>query len=267
MTQKHDTLIPRERGAQFHVINLSAGETLPLAFTQLVNAEGVDQVLVRITGGCGKIDPSVQAGLPDFFRKGFVGARMVLFSGATASFDDESEYKGFMVTQVPPLVAEKEHCIALGTLPRTDLMTLNKAHGGVQLDSYLTRLDHNYHGIVVCQQNAADVLSWDGDLALYFDWMASLKSIGFKVAIVAMNGGGVTKKEIYGALQRGIPVIAVEGSLRETDVFIEAFRKGEATLTGPDGDPKPVSPELVSIVPINNATALRTALVARGLVK
>jgi len=266
MQPKHDTMIARERGSQFHVINLSAGETLPASFTSMVSGEGLEPVLVRITGGCGKIDQAVQALLPDFYRGGFQGFKGTLFSGATANFDEANEYHGFMVTQVPPLVAEGNRCIALGTTPRTDMMTLDKVHGGVQMNADRTRLDHNYHGIVVVQQNAADVLDWDGDLRVYLDWMKALQGIGFKVAVTAMNGGGVTKKEIYGALQRGIPVIAIEGSLRETDAFIAAFRKGEAKVTGADGEERPVDPALVSIVPINDASRLRAALVARGLI-
>ena len=52
--------------------------------------------------------------------------------------------------------------------------------------------------------------------------------------MIALNGGEITRDEIYGALKRGIPVIVVEGSLRETDAFIKAYRDGDWTYVEVD---------------------------------
>ena len=55
--------------------------------------------------------------------------------------------------------------------------------------------------------------------------------VGFKCAVIALNGGDVTREEIYGALARQLPVIVVEGSGREADAFVKAFRDGDWSLT------------------------------------
>jgi len=262
MTQ---TKIARKRGSQFHVV--AAGENLPLCFTNLVTTDGVTREVIRITGGCKNISQEIVDGLPAYFLSAFKGFTGTAFSGGTANFNDDHSLKGFMVTNVPGLLAEHENCIAISTTPRTDFMSLHPTLGAVVMDDHDTRQDHRQHGNVVVQQNASDALDWDGDLDTYFTLMTGWKDAGFKVAIIALNGGGVTKKEIYGALSRGIPVIAVEGSLRETDEFIKAFRAGTAKVTdSASGEEKAVDASLVSIVSIGDAAALRKALIERGIV-
>ena len=90
------------------------------------------------------------------------------------------------------------------------------------------------------------------------------------------------------AASLGIPVIAVEGSLRETDAFIKAFRDGDwsdtcaekrAKLVKAGKDTKVcddivagcqqilagVDKSLVSIVQLTDPASLRTVMAARGL--
>lgn len=82
------------------------------------------------------------------------------------------------------------------------------------------------------QVSAAQAASaWDLDLPVYFDFMEDLQGQGLQTAIIAMNGGDITRDEIYGAIKRGFPVIAIEGSLRETDAFIKAARDGDWSAT------------------------------------
>jgi hypothetical protein len=146
-------------------------------------------------------------------------------------------------------------------------------------------MDHRQHGNLVFQKDPGAVLDWDGDLELYLTLLEGWQSVGFKVAVLAINGGDVTRDEIYRALKRNIPVIVVEGSLREADAFVKAFRDGDWSLTAaelrakkPENGPKAdaivaecqaalaaVDRNLVTIVPIGDADALRAALVERGL--
>jgi hypothetical protein len=140
----------------------------------------------------------------------------------------------------------------------------------------------------VMQKSASQLMDWDGDVPVYFDFMADLKENGFQTAVITLNGGDITRDEIYGALSRGIPVIAVEGSLRETDAFIKAFRDGDwsdtcaekrAKLVKANKDTKPcddivagcqsilagVDKSLVSIVQLTDPDSLLKVMAARGL--
>jgi hypothetical protein len=107
-------------------------------------------------------------------------------------------------------------------------MALERKHGGLVVgDTVSTRIDYRQDAAAVMQKSASQLMDWDGDVPVYFDFMADLKEAGFQTAVITINGGDITRDEIYGALSRGIPVIAVEGSLRETDAFIKAFRDGD----------------------------------------
>ena len=61
--------------------------------------------------------------------------------------------------------------------------------------------------------------------------MEGWQLVGLKTAIIAMNGGDVTRDEIYQALKRRIAVVLIEGSGRETDAFIKAFRDDDFSAT------------------------------------
>ena len=260
----HSTRIERKRGSWFFVV--SEGQQVPLAFTNLVTTNGIARRVVRLAGGCKGLSADIQAGMKNYFLDAFRlnGADGkpthefdgTVFSGGTANFDSEGNLKGLMITNIPGFLAEAYPCLAISTTPRTADMSLDAANGSVIVDNYGGKMDHRQHANLVVQKNPADVLGWDGDLELYLTLMEGWQLAGFKVAVIAMNGGDVTRDEIYGALKRDIPVIAVEGSLRETDKFIEAFRAGQ--IEG-------VNPDLVSVVKIGDASQLREALVARGL--
>ena len=286
----HSTKIPRKRGSLFIIV--SDGQQVPLAFTSLPTTDGVSRRVVRLAGGCKGISPELQAGLKDYFVDAF---RLVdesgttthefdgtVFSGGTANFDDKGELKSLMITNVPGYLAEVYPCIAISTTPRTADMSLDPGNGSVIVDNYGGKMDHRQHGNLIVQKNPGEVLNWDGDLEVYLTLMEGWQSAGFQVAIVAMNGGDVTRDEIYQALKRGIPVIVVEGSLREADAFVKAFNTGDFSDTAAELRKKDapaadaavatcrsvlasVDRGLVSIVKIGDAKGLREALVARGL--
>lgn len=271
------------RGCQVHV--LSIGQAVPPAFANLVTVERGEGVaasreVVRIAGGCKFISPEVVSAMPDYFRESFrtvdedgntvTEFRGTAFSGGTANLDDEGVIKDGMVTNMPAVLANAYPCIAMSTTPRTDIMALDGQTGGLIVDAYGGRIDFRQHAAMVVQQDPAEVLDWDGDLDVYLTLMEGWKIAGFKTAIIAMNGGGVTRDEIYKAIKRGIPVIAVEGSLRETDVFIKAWRDGDWSETDEtvredyQAIVESADRSLVHIVTINKAVELRAALVDLG---
>lgn len=264
MSAQHATKIPRKRGSWFFVV--SEGQQVPLAFSNLVTTDGIARRVIRLAGGCKGLSPELQSGMKDYFLAAFRLENAsgetthefngTVFSGGTANFDEAGNLKSVMITNIPGYLAEAYPCMAISTTPRTADMSLDPANGAVIVDEWGGKMDHRQHANLVMQKNPADVLGWDGDLELYLTLMEGWQAAGFKVAVIAINGGDVTRDEIYGALKRGIPVIAVEGSLRETDKFIEAFRAGKV---------EGVDPALVSIVKIGNVEEMRAALVARGL--
>lgn len=249
--------------------------------TNLVNAPflpGNLPVAVRYAGGCSGIDAETVAKMPAYFEAAHRGVgKIVAFSGGTVVTEDKVEGGktvrtpvGFTITYVPSLLREKYGCYAISTTPRTEQMRLDRDFGGVILTGGETvnRVDYRQDRAVIMQVDAADIAEsdWSKDVIPYLTLLAAWQKQGVAVAVVAFNGGGVTKKEIYWALERGVPVIAVRGSGRQTDAFIEAFEKGEAKVPGEGGDEVAVDPALVSICSIDDPETLRQALIARGII-
>ena len=268
---------------------MNVTDAVPPAFANLVSitAKGADgedvsfdRVVIRIAGGCKNISPEVVDAMPGYFLDAFRTVdddgetvsvfRGTAFSGGTANIDDEGVFGLGMVTNMPAVLAANYPCVAMSTTPRTAIMALNHETGGLIVDSYGGRIDPRQHGALIVQEDPAEVLDWNGDLETYLTLMEGWKQAGFKVAVIAMNGGGVTRDEIYGALKRGIHVIAIEGSLRETDAFIKAWRDDDWSETAEDvredcqAIVEGADEDLVSIVAINDAEALREVLVEYG---
>jgi len=285
-----------KRGCLFFV--LSTGQQVPLNFTNLVASNGLDRAVVRIAGGCKGLSAEFQANLMHYFVEAFKTVdeqgntvrefKGTAFSGGTANLDGNGNFADTMVTNVPAALAAAYECLAISTTPRTADMALAHNTGGVIVDGYGGRIDARQHAAVVVQQNASDVLDWNGDLDTYLKLLEGWQMVGFKVAVITMNGGDVTREEIYGALGRKIPVIVVRDSGREADAFIEAFEKGDYTKTAAEKRAGLVSKgkseapadeivaackvamesidrSLVTIVPLGDSKALREALVARGI--
>lgn len=272
-----------KRGCQTHV--LSIGQAVPQAFTNLVTmdrGEGITAAreVVRIAGGCKHISEEIVDAMPGYFKDAFRTVdddgntvnefRGTAFSGGTANIDDDGVLADSMVTNMPAVLANAYPCIAMSTTPRTAVMALDPDTGGLVVDMYGGRIDFRQHAALIVQQDPANILDWDGDVDLYMTLMEGWKIAGFNTAVIAMNGGGITRDEIYGALKRQIPVIAVEGSLRETDAFIKAWRDDDWSDTDDsvvDNCKEIVEAaddSLVKVVTLNKADELRAALLELG---
>jgi len=294
MTQNAKIVVDA-RGCLFFV--LSDGQAAPINFTGLVARAGLAREVVRIAGGCKGLSAEFTANLLPYFVEAFKvvddkGETVrtftgTAFSGGTANVTDAGVIKDDMVTNVPAALAAAYECLAISTTPRTADMALSGNGGGLIVDNYGGRIDWRQHAAMVVQKNPADVLDWNGDLDVYLGLLEGWQMVGFKTAVIAMNGGDVTREEIYGSLNRGIATIVVRGSGREADAFIKAFEQGDYSATagemraklaskGKSEQPaddivaeckiamESIDRSLVSIVPLGDSAALRGALLARG---
>lgn len=211
------------RGTFFSVVAL--GEALPPVFVNAAsNASGARAF--RLAGGCSGMSDEQREAVVPYFVEALKGYDGVSISGGTSSGDGK-----LMVTNVPSaLVKAGNPCVALGTIPRTADMAIPK-DGSVSVSEYDDRVDTDQHAVAVLQKNASEVLDWDGDLEAYLDYLENLRrDAGYAVAVIAFNGGGVTKKEIEGALRRSIPVIVVVESGRAADEFASQYNGEEGTF-------------------------------------
>lgn len=180
----------------------------------------------RLAGGCSGMTPEQRAAVVPYFVEALRGFDGVAISGGTMSPDGQP-----MVTNVPSaLVSAGNPCVAIGTLPRTHDMSLPKS-GSVSVSKYGDTIDLGQHGVAVVQLNASEVLDWDGDLPFYLSFMTGLRNDAqYTVATIVFNGGGVTKKEMIGAIENGIPLIVVRGSGRAADEFATQYDGGAGSF-------------------------------------
>lgn len=297
-TATQSSPVPHTDSRGCFLVVATPGEGLPPAF-KLFATSARQKAIIRVAGGCKGFTPEASAAMMPFFLGGFAekdvaGAitrqyKGVVFSGGTANANEDGDLADDMVTNVPAVLRAAYGVVAMSTTPRTADMALERKHGGLVVgDTVSTRIDYRQDAAAVMQKSASQLMDWDGDVPVYFDFMADLKDAGFQTAVITLNGGDITRDEIYGALSRGIPVIAVEGSLRETDAFIKAFRDGDwsdtcaekrAKLVKANKDTKPcddivaecqkilagVDKSLVSIVQLTDPASLLSVMAARGL--
>ncbi len=193
-----------------------------------------DNSVVRFAGGCKGFTADLYDKFVDLVVASASSAdgkrafRGVAFSGGTAEYNKDGEQQ-IMVTQAPTILGRVTDCITAGTTPQTSRATLDvNSKGALNVSKYGAKLDYGIHSSTLVQgDNVTSFLDWDGDLNLYTDMMETCQRHGYKTAVVAVNGGPVTKDEILLALSKGIPVILVEGSLRAADEFIQAIRSGD----------------------------------------
>ncbi|OPZ88946.1 MAG: hypothetical protein BWY75_01368 [bacterium ADurb.Bin425] len=285
------------RGALITVKN--PGEALPPAF-KLKAAQARTQAIIRVGGGCKGFTKEAQEGMLPYFiaagRQTDANGKLqkelscVVFSGGTVNRTADGTMLDDMVTSVPGVLAMHYPVIALSTTPRTDDLYAQRQFPGLSVGDQ--GLDLRAHGLVVVQESAAvNAGAWDLDVPDYFTFMESLVEQEWKAGMIFLNGGDITRDEIYGALKRGFHVMVVEGSLRETDAFIKAYRDGDWSATCAEFKAKQlgkgrdaaevdaavkkvhdackevlagVKPNQVSILPLNDADALRAVLIERG---
>jgi hypothetical protein len=241
----------------FHVMNACDGA--PSSFVNALNdlPEELRKV-IRITGGCGKMEPQEEQKVIDYFKTAFAGFGGVIFSGGTAKYNKVSGEKSFMVTALPVLLAEgSENIKVLGSFPRTDIFRLADGDKGMANlvfddanlnpeENHVQMPDANYDELLAVQGNVNTILDWDGDLGVYFDLMDIWRQGGAKTALIMFNGGGVTLKEARRGVEENHKLIVINGSGRKADELAKEY--------GENPDPN------VFVADLEQSDSLRDAL-------
>jgi len=241
-------------GGKIPLVIMNANDGLPAAFA-LMGTNVEMKVAIRLGGGCKGMGVEDKKQMIDFFLSAFSGYQGLVWSGATRQVDKNGQLDP-MVTDVPGLIAAANPgCIALGTLPRVDLLTLQKDLRLV-LDEWGTIPNPTQSGILIVQNGPDGKLDWNGDVDIYLRIMENWRDYAkfSRLGLIAWNGGTITKEEIEKSAARKWPTILVRGSGRVTDEIIAKIVNGYEDL------PDYFRGEHVMIVPKEDPPYLRRKL-------
>jgi hypothetical protein len=91
---------------------MNVGEVAPSSFVNALNDLPEEfRKVVRITGGCGKMEPQEEEKVINYFKTAFAGFGGVLFSGGTAKYNKADGSRNFMVTGLPVILGEENQNI------------------------------------------------------------------------------------------------------------------------------------------------------------
>ncbi|MBI4021598.1 MAG: hypothetical protein HY369_05125 [Candidatus Aenigmarchaeota archaeon] len=254
-------------GNKVHLTVMNADDGLPTAFA-LMGTRAAEKVAIRITGGCKNMGPEDKTAMLGYFAAAFAGYRGVAWSGGTRQLTPAGELDP-MVTDVPGVIAAgNEGCVALGTVPRTEFLTL-QGDSRLVLDQWGALPNPTMSGILIVQKDPDGTLGWDGDLSVYVQLMENWKQYaGFAaLGLVVWNGGDVTLDEIVLAAARGWPVFIVRGSQRIADAVLAAVERNG--LVAYERRPGAVAiPNKSVIVPVEKGdpATLRAALLTHQFI-
>jgi hypothetical protein len=246
-------------GVKIPLVIMNATDGLPAAFA-LMATRAEKKVAARLLGGCKGMGAADKRAMLEFFATAFKDYRGLVWSGGTRQATKEGEVDP-MVTDIPGIIAAANPgCIALGTIPRTAMLTLQE-NSRLVLDEWGTAPNPDMSGILIVQNGADGTADWDGDVATYFAMMDQWKTYAGFAALgtVAWNGGPITEKEILMSAARGWPTILIKGSGRVADEMAAKLQAGDADLLAkfPKG-------HRVAVISKDDPEGLRRALVLAG---
>lgn len=245
-----------------HLVIMNATDGLPAAFA-LMGTRALDKVAIRLTGGCKGMSVEDKAEMIEFFSFALAGYQGILWSGGTRQTDKSGEVDP-MVTDIPGIIAAQNvGCVALGTIPRTDMLTLQE-DSRLVLDQWGTVPNPDMLGILIVQNGPDGEMGWDGDLDVYFRLMQNWQTYaGFTtVGLISWNGGDVTREEIMRSIKLGWPTILIKGSGRVTDEIADKILNQDKELE--ESLPKNAC---VLIISKEQPELLRSAIVNLGFLK
>lgn len=211
-------------GGKIPLVIMDAKDGLPAAFA-LMGTRAQEKVAIRLSGGCKGMNAEDKEQMISFFETAFRGFKGVIWSGATRQLDKEGQVDP-MVTDVPGVIAAANPgCIALGTLPRVDLLSL-QGNSRLVLDSDGTIPNPAQHGILIVQNGADGKLGWDGDVDIYLRIMENWRDYAdfSHLGVIAWNGGAITQEEIEKSAARKWLTVLIEGSGRVADEIINKIK-------------------------------------------
>lgn len=213
-----------------NLVVMNATDGLPAAFA-LLGTRVKHKVAIRLAGGCKGMNAQDKEEMISFLADEFRGYRGLIGSGGTRQTDADGLVDP-MITDVPGVIAsENPGCVALGTLPRTGMLTLQQ-DSRLVLDEWGTVPNPDMHGILIVQNGPDGEMGWDGDVKTYLQlWQHYKQYADFsQLGLVAWNGGDVTRDEIMRTTSLGWPTILIEGSGRAPDDVLREIRSGAITL-------------------------------------
>lgn len=225
-----------DRGAQFFV--KSGSDPSPTAFLAIF-ANAKQKAVASFCGGCKRLNDATRAQMFITIASALTRADGSKFAGCVMSGGTEARPSELgprtdAITQVPSYIAGLEgfDVVAVAHIPKTGVLSLAPQTGRVVLDNYWTGIDLGHHGVLLVQPDVNTGGGWDADVPEYRTWLTGLRDMaGFAVAQVAINGGDITRDEIYDGLLAGIPTIILKGSGREADAAVAAMERGDWSLT------------------------------------
>jgi hypothetical protein len=203
---------------------MDAKDGLPSAFA-LLGTTAAKKVAVRLAGGCKGMSADDKTEMLEFFSLALKGFEGVIWSGGTRQTDKTGGVDP-MVTDVPGVIAAgTPGCIALGTVPRTEMMTLQR-ESSLVFDQYGTAPNPSMSGILVVQNGPDGEMGWDGDVKTYAKLMNQWRDCAAFTALglISWNGGAVTKDEVIMSIKQGWTTVLVEGTGRATDELLAEAR-------------------------------------------
>ena len=215
---------------KIHLVVMNATEGLPSAFA-LLGTRAAKKVAIRLLGGCKGMGPADKEEMLDFFSFAFNGFRGLIWSGGTRQVTENGEIDP-MVTDMPGVIAQANPgCIALGTIPRVDMLSL-QGDSRLVLDQYGNVPNPDMMGLLIVQNGADGQGDWDTDVPVYVNMMKQWKAYAGFTALgtVAWNGGAITEKEIFLSAQQGWMTVLIEGSGRVADEIAEKYQAGDSEL-------------------------------------
>ncbi len=245
-------------GEKVHLVVMNATDGLPAAFA-LMGTRARKKVALRFLGGCKGMGPDDKRAMLSFFSKALRGFEGLAWSGGTRQVANGEVDP--MVTDVPGLIAsENPGCVALGTCPRTSMLSLQE-DSRLVLDEYGTVPNPDMLGILIVQNGPDGKAEWDLDVPTYFTMMEHWRTYaGFEaLGTIAWNGGPITKDEIMHSARRGWPTVLVEGTGRAADEVIAQIESGHA-------DVAKFIPQF-HVISKNDPVSLRNLLVASAFIE
>lgn len=201
----------------------SKGESTTRLALRLTRAK--TKVVIRLTGGCGKMSVEDAEDLYRLYRDalaGFNGA--MLFGGTRMLMRDDPSVIVPGITEIPSFCAGAcPDMLTLGVIPRTQ--DLSVCELGMLVSSepgnrYVTIVHPKIELGLLVQRSAEEAEDWDAEFKECLDLVRDLRDFaGFQSILISYNGGTVTEREILATAKRGWPVILVNGSGRKTEEY------------------------------------------------
>lgn len=203
----------------------SKGESTTRIALRLTRAKR--KFVIRLTGGCGKMSVEDADGLYELFRgalAGYDGA--MLFGGTRMLMREAPSIVVPGITEIPHNCREAcPDMVTLGVIPRTtdlgvcDLGLLVSHEEG---NPFVTIAHPTQSMGLIVQLSADEPEVWDAEWQECAQMTSDLREFaGFQSVLICYNGGSVTERELVATVERGWPVILVDGSGRKTEEYAQ----------------------------------------------